>query len=247
MLLAGLILLVAFIESSNAQPREFDIHFGSDYDYAINFVNQNHQHFKGKFPDKDDCLVAAATVFPELIRHNKIQNFIETSVLKALYVQYGWNYANFSIGFFQMKPAFAEKLEKEWIRKGFPCPGFMTCPSEFIDSAEIRAKRISRLNTLSGQIVYLQMFYKLMECRFSGYGFSTMEEKIRIYATAYNSGTDHSYSQLNRLSGLRQFHTDLFKTPGTICYSYADIAVDYALRHQASGLFSAEPVAGIVK
>jgi len=55
-------------------------------------------------------------VFPELIRFNAIQDKIETFALQSLYVKYGKDYANFSVGPFQVKPSFAESLEKDFVK-----------------------------------------------------------------------------------------------------------------------------------
>jgi hypothetical protein len=51
-------------------------------------------------------------VFPEIIRYNAFKDFLETKTLEWLYVEYGKDKADFSIGLFQMKPSFVEKLEK---------------------------------------------------------------------------------------------------------------------------------------
>lgn len=51
-----------------------------------------------------------AIVFPEIMRYNGLKDGIETESLRTLYVQFGEDYADFSIGLFQMKPCFAQQL-----------------------------------------------------------------------------------------------------------------------------------------
>ena len=50
-------------------------------------------------------------VFPELIRYSLFRDYLETTMLERLYVKEGTSGADFSIGHFQMKPSFAEKIE----------------------------------------------------------------------------------------------------------------------------------------
>ena len=57
--------------------------------------------------------MAIAVVFPEIVRYSAIRDKIEITLLKALYINLGEDYADFSIGQFQMKPSFAEALHKK--------------------------------------------------------------------------------------------------------------------------------------
>ena len=56
--------------------------------------------------------MAIAVVFPELIRYSALRDKIEITLLKSLYIYKGDDYADFSIGQFQMKPSFAELIHK---------------------------------------------------------------------------------------------------------------------------------------
>ena len=59
--------------------------------------------------------LAEAVVFPELVLYSALQDCIETTAVKGLYLQGGTRGADFSIGRFQMKPSFAEALERDWM------------------------------------------------------------------------------------------------------------------------------------
>ena len=100
-----------------ASPPEIDYKkiFGSDYTWAVNWLKQNDAVIddyavKYQLPAKE----LKAIVFPELIRYNGVFNALEVESLKYLYVSEGKHYANFSVGYFQMKPSFAEMVESDF-------------------------------------------------------------------------------------------------------------------------------------
>ncbi len=51
-------------------------------------------------------------IAPEVSQFNNMTDATQIYALKVLYVQGGKSYANFSIGWFQIKPSFVELLEK---------------------------------------------------------------------------------------------------------------------------------------
>jgi len=57
--------------------------------------------------------IAIAVIFPELVRYSALRDKMEITLLKALYINLGDDYANFSIGQFQMKPSFAEIIREQ--------------------------------------------------------------------------------------------------------------------------------------
>src|SRR6185295_3578126 len=78
--------------------------FGDRYNWAVNWLKQNDgliREYASAFniPDKE----LKAIVFPELIRYNSFFNALEIESLKYLYVKEGKSYADFSVGYFQMK------------------------------------------------------------------------------------------------------------------------------------------------
>ncbi|MGM0464573.1 MAG: hypothetical protein ACQEQW_07930 [Bacteroidota bacterium] len=224
--LIALLILLVTPGLLMCQQADYEDQFGTDYVYALRFINDNSFQFSSVFPDTADRQVASAIIFPELIRYNALRDLIETATLKTLYVQYGSTYANFSVGPFQMKPAFAEKIEREWRRRGGTAYKWSWL-SDTLQNNEYRYRRLERLGSLDGQIIYLYMFYQLMEDRFTCFHFESTEDKIRIYAAAYNGGMDLSTGRLRELSDTRQFHTGLFSWNAANLYNYADIAVYY--------------------
>jgi len=87
------------------------IYFGNKYLEVLDFVQINKQRWIDGFGSKDAAKMIAI-VFPEMLRYNENLEEIETQLLKSLYVRFGNRYADFSIGYFQMKPSFAEKIEE---------------------------------------------------------------------------------------------------------------------------------------
>ena len=88
-------------------------------------------------------------------------------MLKALYINLGKKYANFSIGRFQMKPSFAEQIRKE-------APGIMGRRShklvrdsvDFENERSFRASVVDDLEDTRTELNYLILFIKICEKRF---------------------------------------------------------------------------------
>jgi hypothetical protein len=170
--------------------------------------------------------LAKAIVFPELIRYSSIRNYLEMQGLYSLYVQYGKRYANFSVGSFQMKPDFAEQLEKEIIRIFTE----RLVWHEYLDTSDTpgaRLRRVQRLNDKAWQLRYLIAFIQIMDARYGRTLKPDMREKVRFYATAYNCGYSNPAEVILSRMDESYFHTSLF--PGSERYNYADIALCYFL------------------
>lgn len=186
------------------------------------------------------CDVAESVIFPELIRYCLFQDMMETGAVKSLYVTKGAGGCDFSIGRFQMKPSFAEDLEKRWMRSGLARRYNLYFDTK--DNATARRIRISRLEDGQWQCVYLAVFLKMLYLDYGstdkhgGYtqnGLDTLpvREQVRLAATAYNRGcrwVNPGYGPLDELrakSREKHFHTDIIPGKNTRRYVYGDIAV----------------------
>ncbi len=130
-------------------------------------------------------------VFPEVMRYNSLKDDIETESLKTLYVQFGQEYANFSIGIFQMKPTFA--LEVETKAKQLLSDSIykeLQLMYENTDEESIREERVERLQDNEWQLVYLTAFICICNELYKNKKFETTTEKLQYYATVYNAGFD---------------------------------------------------------
>ncbi|MCP3931869.1 MAG: hypothetical protein GY705_22570 [Bacteroidetes bacterium] len=146
-----------------------------------------------------DSREVLSVVFPELIRYNMFRDFLETKALEILYVQFGAEKADFSIGPFQMKPSFIEQIED--VVKNDP----LTYPSfEFIynynvnDEKSIRKERLRRIQSFEWQLKYAFVFYQIGLNNFEEQFNGSQENEIRFLATAYNTGFEKSLEEINK-------------------------------------------------
>ncbi len=191
------------------------------------------------------CDIAESVIFPELIRYSKFQDKMETGAVRALYVSQGSGACNFSIGRFQMKPSFAEELEKRWMRSGLARRYSLFFDTK--DKENSRKVRISRLEKEEWQCIYLAVFLKMLymdygsvdrngqHCQ-NGLESLSVEEQVRLAATAYNRGCRWSCPGCGNLGEIKSksrdkhFHTDLIPTSNTRRYVYADLALKHYRR-----------------
>jgi len=204
-----------------SQEKDYKKIFGGDWEKAEVFVSENETWMK-KLSGKYDVSFpeAIAVVFPELIRYSALRDKMEITLLKALYINLGEDYANFSIGQFQMKPSFAESIQnklpmlKDNLRNRF------LEKTANKDIREYRSAIVKDLEDPESQFLYLIAFLKICE---AAYDLKGMDEsqKIRFLATAYNYSFLKSFGEVEKMSDKSYFHTKPVKSES---YSYADIS-----------------------
>jgi len=217
-----------FVSTNFAQKREEN--------YSEIFAGNYQQAFKLLQTEKGiDSIIRShgfnskqvtAIVFPELIRYNSIRDKIETFALETLYIQYGKEYANFSVGEFQIKPSFAEMIEIDFLKKFGEKESlrhFQIKASDTIQNQENRMKRLKRIKSKTGMIHYLCLFWKVMNGKYPTW--KSEEEKIKFLATAYNCGYWKSRKEIESFQSRKFFHTGLSII--STKYNYADIAWYY--------------------
>jgi hypothetical protein len=162
------------------------------------FLRDNHQKMAQKakkFHHENDFVTAI--VYPELLRYNYIQDFLETSGLELIYMRYGAKTADFSIGHFQMKPSFAEHIEK-YIEKN---------PADFHQYKKLmiahyvtpllkRKLRLARLKQIDWQLIYLHAFIAICDHKFKFLKFVSPNDKLQFYAACYNIGFQKKYQTI---------------------------------------------------
>lgn len=218
-------LLFDSINFAQEQSENFSEIFSSDYKRAAGFLTEG----------KIDSIIkthhlspkeVTATVFPELIRYNSIQDKIETFALETLYMQYGKMYANFSVSEFQIKPSFAERIEIDFLKK-FGAKELQThfqiYSSDTVQSEANRLKRLKRIKSKIGMTSYLCLFWRVMNMKYPTW--KSEEEKIRFFATAYNCGYWKPREEIESFQSKKFFHTGL--PIASTKYNYADIAWYY--------------------
>jgi hypothetical protein len=221
------LILNAFSQSATINDVKGDYQqiFGVKYSAAIQYIKQDKWLIDSLKCKNIDPRFALAIVFPELIRYSYLRDFIESNDLKVLYVQFGENYSDFSIGKFQMKPSFAEQLEKDYNRyftkeekDSLQIPSFL-----MINEPAFRKERVKRLDNLYGQLRYLQLFFLIMQKRYNQLNFSSQSEKMKFYSTAYNLGYMKGVDYIMKGYNRKQFHTEIVM-PSKL-YNYSEISL----------------------
>jgi hypothetical protein len=140
-----------------------------------------------------------AIVAPEISQVSYWSNVAETYVLKVMYVHGGSVSADFSIGAFQMKPSFIEKMEVCVAEDNDLKVIFSDCLITDSDLQPAREDRLNRMSKVEWQIKYLTLFCAVVNKRFGAIAFADEEEKLRFYASAYNCGFHKSEQQIRAI------------------------------------------------
>lgn len=208
--------------------------FGDDYTWAKEWVTAHRSSFdqiatQNKLPSAE----LEAIVFPELIRYNGVFDALEIQSLKFLYISQGKDYADFSVGYFQMKPSFAEQVEKDvatYLSKPEISQLGFTGLAAQADNESSRSERIGRIISVDWQLRYLAAFYCICKTKFAATVFANDEERLRFYATCYNAGYHFSAEQVRTKIPRKLFHTGKFLKSANYCY--ADISAWWFLHRQ---------------
>jgi hypothetical protein len=154
-----------------------------------------------------DARFMQSLVFPEVMRYSSIKDGIETESLRTLYVQLGEDYANFSIGLFQMKPSFAVQVEtkaKQLLSDSIYKE--LQLPYSSGDEETIRLQRVERLQDTDWQMIYLTAFVSICNVTYKAKTFAGEKEKLQWYATVYNAGFDKTDDYISKKTEQENFY-----------------------------------------
>jgi hypothetical protein len=207
----------------NSQDLNYPEIFGDDWTKALQYESENRSWMEPILAKNHISYpLAVAVIFPELVRYSALRDKMEITLLKALYINLGDNYANFSIGQFQMKPSFAEMICEQANsvlnrRSGIS----LKRRSDYDDIKDYRRSIVKDLEDPKTEFSYLVAFIKIC-----GKNFRTnrMDEisGLKFLATAYNFGIDKNSAEIEKMTDKKFFNTKLFKTEN---YSYADVSL----------------------
>jgi hypothetical protein len=222
-LLIFFLLIFLLLKSAWSQSINYQELFSDDWKKAQVFEKENRSWMELLLAKNHISYpLAIAIVFPELVRYSALRDKMEITLLKTLYVNLGEDYANFSIGQFQMKPSFAELIREEsqavlGRRTGI----IFRHKPDFDDIKDFRRSIVADLEDIKSEFNYLVTFIKLCEKK---YKMNRKDEVLRLkfLATAYNYGIAKSASQIESMTDKKFFNTRLFKTEN---YSYADVSL----------------------
>lgn len=215
------------VAAATAQERPYEEIFGFHYREALCILQEQDAALRESIASRGggaDVLISV--IFPELLRYSLLRDRMETAGLKIFYVHLGENsgrFGNFSIGLFQMKPAFVEDLEHAVVSFDlmdrfrdvveYPCG---------VGVKEIRRMRVNRLESPKWQAVYLACFGEVMDRRFHGTAWESVEDRIGFYATAFNHGFLADEEEIRRWEDAEIFPYGI-GYDGKQC-AYADVA-----------------------
>ena len=214
-------ILFCFEVSSFSQEEDYKTVFGKDWDNALSFVTENESWMRGLSEEYNISYpIAIAVVFPELIRYSALRDKMEITLLKSLYTYKGKDYADFSVGQFQMKPSFAESIHKNvTFLKGRLKNQFKEKAIKE-DIVKYRAGIVKDLEEPESQFLYLVAFLKICDALYS-LNEMQEEQRIKFLSTAYNYGFRKSFKEIDAMTDKKFFHTNLVRTES---YCYADIS-----------------------
>ena len=167
----------------------------------------------------EEVKLAFAIVAPEASQYNRMTDYFEVRAVRSGYPVNGT--PNYSIGIFQMKPSFAEDLEKEVagnarLKKKYG----KHLAYKAKDATAKRRERVERLASREWQLVYVAVFYDVVKMRTASWKLRGNEEKLRYWATLYNAGFYLSKPRAKQRQGVKQFPR------GTNEFNYSAAAVD---------------------
>lgn len=178
--------------------------FGARFLAAKHFYHQHKTQIQAACRQKNVAeKVLVSMIFPELMRYNPTRDAAETMANRLLYVNFGGEYGNFSIGCFQMKPSFIEHLEQKVRERGWTEFQFLAY-YENTDSTEIRKKRVERLSNLYWQLQYALFFVQYVDAFWADQAPSQMTD-ICYLANLYNIGIQRSTKQIQAFSQAKNY------------------------------------------
>jgi hypothetical protein len=217
------LILTGLSVQADSQSLNYSEIFGDDWKKALLFESENRSWMEPVLEKNHISYpLAIAVIFPELVRYSALRDKMEVALLKALYINIGDNYANFSVGQFQMKPSFA-MMVREQSRSVLSRRSEISFKqeAEYDDAREYRKSIVEDLEDIKSQFNYLVTFIKICDKNFRT---NRMDEitRLKFIATAYNFGIDKNSASIESMADKKFFNTKLFKTEN---YCYADVSM----------------------
>lgn len=180
------------------EPKDASIELGDKYYDALEYFEKNPWIYDTLVKANISPELAYSIVFPSLARYSALKDIMETSAMRTLYVQSGRKYSKYMVGRFQMKPSFAELVERNVIKYKLGDYKF-----KMQNNPKARSERARRLDSPNWQVQYLILYTRIMDKRFSHLKWKTPSDKVRFYATAYNIGFNKNERTIKYLMSRR--------------------------------------------
>ena len=215
------LIIIAFFLTSHVFG-QYAKYFPNQFNSAIHFFHENQSSFQ-KIADSTGKNVqfVFSIVAPEIGHYSWMKNSIESNSLKVLYVQLGHGYADFSVGYFQMKPSFIERLEMEIQQNDDLKKRYSKCIISSNEDRLKRIERIKRLESLEWQLYYLAAFIEITQLKFPQV-FDNPVNELKFYSTAYNTGFQKSVSQIQH-----EYERKRFPNMSERKFNYSSVSIEY--------------------
>jgi hypothetical protein len=200
--------------------------FSEDVKQAVKFLNENKKTvLEIKNSSNTEGAEALSIIFPEIIRWSALNDFFETKALETFYVQKGRDKANFSIGHFQMKPAFIEDIESYISSHEEALATFSYVVIKGKSEIESRKERLYRMKQLPWQLRYAHVYWLVAKDKFKDRNFKDAKERIRFFATAYNYGFNRPIPEIEKRITQKSFpHGANYKGEQM---AYSDFSIEF--------------------
>ena len=201
---------------------KFEMLYNKEVEWANSYIDSNYELINNTFKKNNiETSLGLSIIFPEIVRYNYLKDQIEITLNRLLYVNGGPNYSDLSIGVFQMKPSFIERLSNS---KKLDQYDFLFNFKDISDESK-RKIIINRLQDLEWQLLYLCYFINLISEKidFSNISFN---EKVKYLATAYNSGSWYN-KKVNKKYSITKSYPYGPESNKINQYSYSDISLYY--------------------
>ncbi len=194
--------------------------FTTESEAAVDFMETHAREIAAEMPNlsPDERAIAISIVAPEVSQYSQVADFLELRALGISYLNNGS--ADFSVGFFQMKPSFVEELEKKIAaNRSLKAKYAALIPTG--TEREKRRTRFENLTSLQGQLHYLQVFIEVAKLRTASQRFASNEEKVRYWATLYNAGMNLSATRVAYFQKRKHFPRRNAE------HNYGDVAAEF--------------------
>ena len=172
----------------------------------------------------NETLLACAIVSPEVSQYSQLEDFAQFKAMVLVYILHAQG--DYSIGYFQMKPSFAARIEalvgadKELLKRHAQLL-ISYSKEDDPDGRRQRHDRLDRLCNLNWQVRYLAAFVDIVKQKTASSRFKDDEAKLRYWATLYNAGIDSSPGRVASCMSKKQFPRH------GVRFNYADVAVEF--------------------
>ena len=228
-------LLSLFVLLCSMDSPDYQKELSPDYNRALQYLREHRSQIDRKIYRSSARGIMIAVVFPEIIRYSLVRDLIETKSLELGYVHEGKDFVDFSIGRFQMKPSFAENLERVLHSSPELSERHAALAQYGGKSTQTaRKKRLQRLKKLNGQLAYLKAFYDVVRERFPGLKKRSLPYQVQFFAAAYNHGFMSDRQEVEKWMD-RACYPYGTGVPGKQ-YSYSRVAL-YFLNHHYKKIF----------